>query len=94
MKNDLQKRIEETLNSLDGIQPAEASPFLYSKIRNRMQSVKEYVPQSLAWRMIAALVIVALVNLFTLFHFNSEKENSSGAASVASEYNISLPQTY
>lgn len=94
MKKDLQSRIEETLNSLDGMQRAESSPFLCSKIRNRMQSVKEYVPQSLAWRMIAALVIVALVNLFTLFHFNSDKQTNSGAESVATEYNISLPQTY
>lgn len=94
MKKDLQKRIDETLNALDGMQRAEASPFLYSKIRNRLQGVNEFVPQSLAWRMIAALVIVALVNLFTLRHFNAEKRSSNGAESIASEYNISLPQTY
>ena len=93
MKKDLRQRVEETINSLDGLQGAEASPFLYSKIRNRLQTATEWAPQSLAWRMIAALVIVALVNVFTLRHFNAEKQNS-GAELVASEYNIALPQTY
>ena len=95
MKNDLQQKIDETLSSLDGMRRAEASPFLYSKIRNRLQGLTEYVPQSLAWRMIAALVIVTLMNVLTLRHFKADKQSKSGGAeSVATEYNISLPQTY
>lgn len=94
MKRDLQQKIEETLTSLDGLSRAEASPYLYGKIRGRMQNATALVPQSLAWRMVAALVIVALLNVFTLRHAKPERTADSGAQSVASEYSIALPQTY
>jgi hypothetical protein len=94
MKKDLQNRVTETLNSLDGLQRAGASPFLYSKIRNRLENARGFVPQSLAWRMIAALLIVVLMNVITILHFKAEKNVDNGAQSVASEYSIALPQTY
>lgn len=94
MKRDLPRKIEETLNSLDGLPRAEAGPFLYNKIRSRLQSVNEAVPQSLAWRMIAALVIVALMNVVTLRHSKAAQRTDNGAQSVANEYSIALPQTY
>ena len=93
MKEDLHKRIEETMNSLDGMQRAPANPFLYGKIRHRMEGVKEFVPKGLAWRMVIALAIVAVINLFTFFHFYAEKK-SSGAEMIAKEYSIGLSQTY
>jgi len=95
MNEELHKKIEETLASLDGMQRAEANPFLYSKIRNRMQAPAAFVPQNLAWRMVIALVVVALVNVFTIQHFSSAiPQTKNGAALVATEYAISLPQTY
>lgn len=94
MNKDLHKRIEETLSSLDDMQRAAASPYLYSKIRNRLQEEKEFVPKALAWRMIVALAIVALVNVFTIRHFQSQQGDKHGAELVANEYAIELPQTY
>jgi hypothetical protein len=94
MNEDIQRKIEETLASLDGMERAEASPYLYSKIRNRMQAAKEVVPQGLAWRIVTALAIVAVVNVATILHVNPAKDTNSGVESVASEYAISLPQTY
>lgn len=93
MKEGVHKKIEETLNSLNGMQRAEANPFLYGKIRHRLEGVKEFVPKQLAWRMVIALAIVAVINVFTFFHFNAEKKNS-GAETVAKEYSIGLSQTY
>ena len=94
MKKEVQQKVEETLNGLDGLQRAEASPYLYSKIRNKMQSVNNAVPHSLAWRMIAALMIIALMNVLTIQHFRAKEKLANGAKSVASEYSIALPQTY
>ena len=95
MKGDLHNRIEQTLSSLDGMQRAEANPYLYSKIKNRLQGEKEFIPQQLAWRMITALAVVALVNVFTIRHFaTAQKSESNGAEVVANEYAIELPQTY
>jgi hypothetical protein len=93
MKEGVHKKIEEALNSLDGMQRAEANPFLYGKIRYRLEGVKEFFPKQLAWRVVIALAIVAVINLFTFFHFNSEKKNS-GAEIVAKEYSIGLSHTY
>ena len=93
MKEELHKKVEETLKSLDGLQRAEASPFLYSKIRNRMEAATAFVPKSIAWRMVIVLVVVALVNVFTIRHFKAESgERTNGAELVATEYSISIPQ--
>lgn len=94
MNKDLQQKIEETLAGLDGLSRAEASPYLYSKIRGRMQNATALVPQSLAWRLVAALVIVAVMNVLTLRHSYTQQGIDNGAQSVASEYSIALPQTY
>ena len=95
MNKDLQNRIDETLNSLDGLQRAEANPFLYSKIQNKFQNRPAFMPQKFAWRMVIAVAVIALVNLFTIRHFQTEKTNgTNGAEMVANEYSISLPQTY
>jgi hypothetical protein len=95
MKEDLHKKIDEVLNSLDGMQRAEASPFLYSKIRNRMEMARQVVPQPMALRLAIALALVILLNLVTILQFNSgSKKADAGVESVANEYSISLPQTY
>ena len=89
------EKVEETLHSLDGMQGAEANPFLYSKILNRLQRATSPVQQQWAWRLVMALGIVAVANIFTLFHdAAAEKTGTSGAARVATEYSISLSQTY
>ncbi len=94
MKKDLQDRIDEAMQSLKGLQSAEANTFLWSKIKNRMQESKELVPQGLAWRMVAALTLIAILNIITLHHFGAEKNSNKGLESVVNEYAISLPQTY
>ena len=94
MKKDIQGRVEQAMQSLNGLQIAEANPYLWSKIRSRMQDAKEVVPQGLAWRMIAALALIAVLNIVTLHHFGAKKYNNKGIESVANEYAISLPQTY
>jgi hypothetical protein len=94
MKEDLNKRIEETLSSIDHLQRAEANPFLYGRVRNRLEAWKTFVPKQMAWRMVIALLAVAVINLSTIFHLNSEKQKKDGAQLVAKEYSISLPQAY
>lgn len=94
MKRDLQDKIEKTLNSLEGLQRAEASSYLYSKIRNRLQQASDVVPHDLAWRMIAALAVVALLNVLTIRRVETGKKTASGIEAVTTEYALILPQTY
>ena len=95
MKEEVYKKVDEVFNSLNGLQRAEASLFLYSKIRNRLDVAKQVVPLQLAWRLVTIMVIVIVMNLFTIRYFGSkEKNNDTGIELVANEYSISLPQTY
>jgi hypothetical protein len=93
MEQDYTKRVDEILNSLDGMQRAEASPYFYSKLRNRMQT--SAMPRPLAWRLAMALVVVALLNVFTLkaLHTNQPATDSS-AQELASDYSLTLPSSY
>ncbi len=94
MKEQLRHKVEETLNSLDDLQRAEANPFLYGRIRNRLESYKEVISKPIAWRMAIALGIVALVNIISILHFSKDHQKNNGVELVATEYSISLPQTY
>lgn len=95
MNKELQQKIEQTLNSLEGIRQAEAPPYLYSKIMNRLQPAEAVFQTRIALRLVAALVVVLLLNAFTLQALNrSEKGEKETAQAVAQEYAISLPNTY
>ena len=95
MKGEVYKKVDEVFNSLNGLQRAESSLLLYSKIRNRLDVAKQVVPLQLAWRLVTIMVIVIVMNLFTIGYFSSkEKNNDTGIELVANEYSISLPQTY
>ena len=82
-RNDIEKRVEETLNSLDGIQRAEPQPWLFSRVKGRLMQ-----EEKTAWGTvgsflarpaiaIAGLCFILILNGFLLF--NQEKESSSVA---------------
>lgn len=82
-RNDIEKRVEETLNSLDGIQRAEPQPWFFSRVKGRL--IQE---EKTAWGMvssflarpviaIAGLCLILILNGF--FLFNQEKESPSVA---------------
>ena len=37
-RNDIEKRVDETLNSLDGIQRAEPQPWLFSRVKGQVDA--------------------------------------------------------
>jgi hypothetical protein len=94
--NGTPEKIEQVLSSLDGLQRAEASPFLYTRLKGRLQKVNEFVPARIAWGIAAALGVVLLLNLATIKQLPAQHQTvtNNGAALVASEYAISLSQTY
>lgn len=90
---DREQRIDEILKALDGASRAEASPFFYSKLRSRMESAT--LPRPLAWRLAGALAVVTLLNLLTLKALHHDNAASDARAqSIASEYSMTLPETY
>jgi hypothetical protein len=80
-RKDIEKRVAETLNSLDGIQRAEPQPWLFSRVKGRLMQ-----EEKTGWGMvgsflsrpviaIAGLCIILMLNGFLLF--NQEKESTS-----------------
>ncbi|CCH00617.1 hypothetical protein FAES_2608 [Fibrella aestuarina BUZ 2] len=58
-----QQWINDVLGSLDGLQRAEPSPFLYAKIRNRLNGQPvAYAPKKLVWLVAASFALLALLN--------------------------------
>ena len=83
-----EKRIEEVMNSLDGIQQAEPNPFLYNRILNRINSASgEYAPVKLVWLAAASLALIFLLNFTAIRRTISGTENKT-IESVASGYNL------
>jgi len=80
-KIDIKKRVEQTLNSLDGIQRATPRPWLFSRIKRRLMQQDEktlwettgsFLSKPLI--AIAGLCVILMLNGYLLF--NQEKKSS------------------
>jgi hypothetical protein len=97
MKN-IQQLVDETLNSLDGVQRAEANPFLYTKIEQKLKN--RYEPSASYQRKLMPVLAVALVlfislNVVSYFKVSTNDSNATSVKSgneienFANEYNLS-----
>ena len=94
--NAKEKWIEDRLSSLDGLKKAEANPYLYSKVMNRMEKkdAKELrLNPSIVWSMAACVLVVLSINVFTLLHFSkaTTEMNSNVVAQEYFSYTKNLP---
>ena len=80
-RNDIEKRVEETLNSLDGIQRATPQPWLFSRVKARL--IREEAEERTVWGTIgsflskpvvaiAGLCLILILNGFLLFNQNQK----------------------
>jgi hypothetical protein len=61
---DKNKKIDEVLNSFEGIKSAEANPFLYNRILSKIQSSgKEYTPAKIIWLAAASFFLLLFLNI-------------------------------
>ena len=67
-QSDIEKRVEDALNSLDGIQRAEPQPWLFSRVKGRL--LKE---EKTGWETISSFLskpAVAIAGLFLILGLN------------------------
>jgi hypothetical protein len=97
MKNnqDIEKAVQQTLDSLDNLQQLEANEFLYAKIRQRMENTSKVVPMNynrVMLRLAAALVLFIGINgvsFYILKHSSVHTtQTTSGANAFADAYNL------
>lgn len=80
------KWISEVENSLNGLQAAEGSPFLYTKLQARLESGKNaYTPVKLVWLTTACLLVLALLNLTVIKTLGSQAKSDKAALQNMSE---------
>jgi hypothetical protein len=68
-RQQIEKRVEQTLDSLDGIRRAEPTPFLYTRVRARLER-----EQKNAWEKLASILarpVVAFASLFVIIGINA-----------------------
>ncbi len=93
--------IEAVLNSLEGVQRAEATPFFYTRLKARME--REYSSKGfagVAWlrpsMAFAILAIFVILNVVTIINKKtnpeqvSAKTNATVAEQMAKEYDLSI----
>ena len=95
-KEKIQQEIEKTLQSLDGVKRAEANPFLFTRIKARMnkkanglEGIFSFVSKPAI--AIAILVIVMAVNGWALWGSGTSEaiqpEGNTSYSELANEYN-------
>jgi hypothetical protein len=96
MENNTTKRVDDIMSSLDGIDRATANPFLAGKIRHRIQSYKQPVlSRQWSWRLVAAMLAIVLLNAVTIQYMQDGNNiKNKEAKAIATEYSISLSDTY
>jgi len=83
--NLIEKRVEETMQSLDNIHRAEMDGNLHQRIMNRLRRgsgrIISIAPQTV-WRAAAAIVLLIAMNVFSILHFS--KAHGEGGAKMES----------
>ena len=94
----IDREVEKTLGSLDGISRAHANPYLFTRIKARMQpnSIwEQFVARPVV--AFAALVLVILINAFVLFNSGSNtttEQEGIAINDIADEYNLASTSNY
>ncbi|MDP4262711.1 MAG: hypothetical protein Q8941_09290 [Bacteroidota bacterium] len=88
---DINEKVEEALNSLEGIQKAELQPYFYTRLTARLQrnekTLWERMGSFLAKPAVAGvcLCVILVFNAFILFRHNSGAKNSLSIAGTQNE---------
>jgi hypothetical protein len=84
--NSEEKWIKETEDSLSGMIPAQANPYLFSKILYRMQESKlEKTPLKLVWIAMSSLLMLAFLNFAVLKKTKKPSINPSSALQLLTD---------
>jgi hypothetical protein len=97
MNNNIEKLVDDTLGSLEGLQRAEANPFLYTRIAQKMKNRQEppAYQRKLLPALAVALVLFISLNVASYFRMNTAdagsayKSSGSDIENFANEYNLS-----
>lgn len=94
-KEKIQQEIERTLQSLDQVKRAEANPFLYTRIRARMQKQQSSIWErtfSFISRPMVALAVVFLVMVINGWSFIGTSGSVTPTERIGETADLGLPE--
>lgn len=102
-KQKIQQKVEETLNSLDDVKQATSNPFLFTRIKARLEReekgfwIRAFSFISRPAIAVSAIVIIIFINAAVFLEFSSEKGQEAPDENeqvFANEYNLSSNTIY
>jgi len=93
MENDLQKRIEETLDVKNYIKPVLPRPFFYTRVMAKMERTTVPVISMVPVPIKIACSLVLILNII-FFSFSSRQSKASASEQLASFYEINSSSVY
>lgn len=81
MKTNNENKVTKTLNSLEGISRAEANPYLFEKIKLRLNENREVVTGGIKWSAVITCAVVLCMNIGSVY-FYFEKNNAAKEETV------------
>jgi len=89
-ENEAEKWIRSVLASIDGIQPAQGSPFLYQRILVKLSApASNLVPVRMVWLSVVGMTLLVALNLATLRKLAVSDVDAISV--VVSEYHLDMP---
>lgn len=81
-KNEINKKVEDTLNSIDNIEKAEPNPFLFERIMNSLDNRTEEKAaykenKSYTGKYAIGFAVLLAMNIFSFFTYQSSVNNNS-----------------
>lgn len=98
MEKNLDDEVEKTLRALEGITRAEPRPFLYTRLKARMEQYAEPMGQ-IRWRLrqaylVASLALLVGLNVGAVIYYTQHQKhsvrNQPSIDNVVSDYGLSL----
>jgi hypothetical protein len=86
MKNEIQNKVQQALDSLDGIQRAEPQPYFYTRVIGRLQRNEKTVWETMGSFMarpvvaVAGLCLILVLNAVILLRQDTQTTTSSPVA--------------
>jgi hypothetical protein len=88
---DIEQKVETTLKAFDGMAQAEPNPFYYTRLKARMEKELLQPKTVLGWTfkpvyVYASLVVVLLINVFTIVTLSNKSSQPKDSAQIYSLY--------
>lgn len=97
-KEEIAKKVEDTLESFSGVQQVEPAPFFYTRVRSRLEKSRNDIWERIGFFLtkpviaVSAIMLVILLNLYVVFNHKTVQFNNTALIEQSQEedYNAAV----